>query len=1253
MRSLRFLKSLFRLKLKPVKTGLYISAILALFAAAGRAAGWTTLMTEGFEGTFPSGAWTSSDKNGAAGGEYYWDKVNYRAYSGSWSGWVAKGGANGIAAPGPYPNSWGTRMKYGPFSLLDATDAELNFNYWLDTEASGDYFKIMVSVDGTNFTELASGSGANATWPAANISLKNYTGKPQVWVAFDFDSNASNAYEGVYIDNIALRKYTPKWTFMVYLDGDNDLEQFAVDDFLEMAAVNNPNINIIVQMDRGATPGADDTRYDDWTATKRYRVTNGMAPNIASAVEDKGELNMGDHNTLVDFVNWSTSSYTADHYALVIWDHGGGSEGRAPEKTTKRALKVNRSDRYKGMCWDDTNGSDYISTTELDSALAQVPHLNIIAFDACLMQMLEVGYQIKDRADIMIGSEEIVGGEGMKYTETLLPVTNTTTPDQFAQIIYDKNRYTNNNSYYTVSALRLGTPIAELAGSVSAFGRKLKDNMGAYKPQINTARVNTQKFAVPEYLDLYHFASNIQTQISQADIWNAAEDVKTRILAARSYNENSGGGYINASGISIYLTSSPASYIYSDYVTPYLAFPLDTQWDEFINSYLAPNNFAGAARGVSSVTWTWDSDPAAVQYKFYPSTGGAAIALANTTLTQILLSTNTAYGGRVSVVNSGGESALTPAVTAYTLAAPPVSPVVVSVGTGSFSVSWGANGNPDGTQYQIDLWTLGGSTTSAQIAAAGAAVGSLAAGTTYYLRVSAINGNGIFSAPSQTISVQTLPPPPGNLSGSGQGVSSIAWTWNSIAGAIQYKFYPSTGGAAIAAAGPALTQTLLSTNTAYGARVSAVVTGGEGALTATVTAYTLAAPPVSLASPAVGVSSVSADWGVNENPAGTFFTLEYSANNFSSIAGSSRTALNSASFSSLLANTSYYLRAKAENALGTATAYTSVLTAATYAAAPAGLALTQLSSSTLRAVWERNSNPTDTQFEVGLSSDDFAADITTPLPFSAASAVIQAELAGLSMDTTYYARVRARNRYGFTTTFSTASYFIPANLTQSIDPALQSILVFGNATLTIPVRSFSETINVTMSPPGSFPANTSHAASLSGIGSGIDITTDKSLLPSKWLTLTVTYSTAQAAGLDESRFLIARYDTARSAWVPYASTPDPAGNRVTALIDHLSLFQVMMATPAGSLSSAVIKVYPNPVRPSRGQTLKFTGLPANASVKLYTFQGELVRELTADAGGLAQWDVRNASDQPVASEVYLALIKAGSDTRTVKVMVER
>jgi hypothetical protein len=42
-----------------------------------------------------------------------------------------------------------------------------------------------------------------------------------------------------------------EWTFMVYLDGDNNLEGAGIDDFMEMSSVSSTEgMNIVVQFDR-------------------------------------------------------------------------------------------------------------------------------------------------------------------------------------------------------------------------------------------------------------------------------------------------------------------------------------------------------------------------------------------------------------------------------------------------------------------------------------------------------------------------------------------------------------------------------------------------------------------------------------------------------------------------------------------------------------------------------------------------------------------------------------------------------------------------------------------------------------------------------------------------------------------------------------------------------------------------------------------------------------------------------------------
>ena len=49
-----------------------------------------------------------------------------------------------------------------------------------------------------------------------------------------------------------------------------------------------------------------------------------MEPLPANAVEDLGEVNMGDGKALGDFITWGIQQYPAKRYMLVIWDHGQG-----------------------------------------------------------------------------------------------------------------------------------------------------------------------------------------------------------------------------------------------------------------------------------------------------------------------------------------------------------------------------------------------------------------------------------------------------------------------------------------------------------------------------------------------------------------------------------------------------------------------------------------------------------------------------------------------------------------------------------------------------------------------------------------------------------------------------------------------------------------------------------------------------------------------------------------------------------------
>ena len=104
-------------------------------------------------------------------------------------------------------------MVYGPFDLSDATDAELLFYYWNESESNYDYFEWMASIDGNQFYGTQT-SGSTGGWVYKNFDLTNVytlgdlTGQSQVWIAFIFQSDGSTTYKGAFVDDIVLQKYT-------------------------------------------------------------------------------------------------------------------------------------------------------------------------------------------------------------------------------------------------------------------------------------------------------------------------------------------------------------------------------------------------------------------------------------------------------------------------------------------------------------------------------------------------------------------------------------------------------------------------------------------------------------------------------------------------------------------------------------------------------------------------------------------------------------------------------------------------------------------------------------------------------------------------------------------------------------------------------------------------------------------------------------------------------------------------------------
>lgn len=92
-------------------------------------------------------------------------------------------------------------------------------------------------------------------------------------------------------------------------------------------------------------------------------------------------------------------------------------------------------------------------------------------------------------------------------------------------------------------------------------------------------------------------------------------------------------------------------------------------------------------------------------------------------------------------------------------------------------------------------------------------------------------------------------------------------------------------------------------------------------------------------------------------------------------------------------------------------------------------------------------------------------------------------------------------------------------------------------------------------------------------------------------------------------------------------------------------YQAGASTPAETLSTSNIRVYPNPVTPDYVGNIIVDGLVADAEVRVVNASGQLVAR-GMSLGGTFTWDGRSARGERVASGVYSFYISAANGTQT-------
>ncbi|MCC7441456.1 MAG: hypothetical protein IT285_07475 [Bdellovibrionales bacterium] len=339
-----------------------------------------------------------------------------------------------------------------------------------------------------------------------------------------------------------------EWTMLVFLNGNNDLDEYGFSDLNEMETVGSTDqINVVVQwasIRNGDTRRLLVKRDDD-----RDTVTSPI-------VERLGRKDMGSYQELVRFVEWGVERYPARKYFVVVWNHGGGWHRRL-------------QGMLQDISWDDLSGN-HITTEQFGGALKKIARrigrpVDLLGNDACLMAMAEVGAELAPSVRVMVGSQDLEPSDGWPYDGLLnrwSAKPEATAAEVGAMLteefVKSYQGGTQGHDQVTLSTIDLGRQDS-LHRAMAALRAEILTLGAADLERARAAARAAFRFDSEDYADLGDFLDLLAAQNVSAlspEVLHKARAAVSRAVLSNDFTPN----FARAQGLAFWLPRSSADY---------------------------------------------------------------------------------------------------------------------------------------------------------------------------------------------------------------------------------------------------------------------------------------------------------------------------------------------------------------------------------------------------------------------------------------------------------------------------------------------------------------------------------------------------------------------------------------------------------------------------------------------------------------------------------------------------------------------
>jgi hypothetical protein len=403
------------------------------------------------------------------------------------------------------------------------------------------------------------------------------------------------------------------WTVLTYSIADTDLEPYMMEDLNELGSSGgHDDLNLLALVDRSTDYGDDPVLgLDGWQGGKLLEITGDGA----TVLDDMGDINTGDPQVLADFITRGIRDYPADHYALVISDHGAS---------------------WPGVGGDESSDYDGLDLYELSTGIAAglegaaLDKLDLLGFDACLMATYEVASTLAPLADRLLASQELEPGHGWDYSSFAMVGENGgATVDELGSAIiagFEAQAVDQEDDAEITLSLTDLSKMPAVDTALAKFTEQLIARVDGVAPSVGRTLAQTLGFGKSPDPDSDSFMTDLgilagEIGADALDVSDAADGL-VRAINDAVVDKVDGQATQGATGLSIYFPPQPEYYVqdYDEIVTA-------GHWGDFLTAYYSagdsiPTGSQPSATGSAEISF--DDDGLLIRGSFDVPAGNAA-----------------------------------------------------------------------------------------------------------------------------------------------------------------------------------------------------------------------------------------------------------------------------------------------------------------------------------------------------------------------------------------------------------------------------------------------------------------------------------------------------------------------------------------------------------------------------------------------------------------------------------------------------